>query len=148
MRQSERSEANVRALFNIFNGDCLDRFCRIANCRRANDAWDILQVTHEGMSSIKISKLKMLVTRFENIRMHENQTCSSFYSELSDIVNSSFNLGELIPNSKVVRKILRILLEKFKPKVTAIDESKDIDSMRVDELVGSIQTYEMTLPSS
>ena len=51
-----------------------------------------------------------------------------------------------ILDSKVVRKILRYLTERFIPKVTAIEESKEIDSMRVDELVGSIQTYEMTLP--
>ena len=43
---------------------------------------------------------------------------------------------------------MRSLLEKFRPKVTTIQESKNIDSMRVDELVGSIQTYELTLPSS
>ena len=90
----------------------------------------------------------MLATKVENIRMHENKNFSSFYFELSDIVNSSFNLGELISDLKVVRKILRSLLEIFKPKVTAIKESKDIDSMRVDEFVGSIQTYEMALPSS
>ena len=87
----------------------------------------------------------MLATKFENIRLHENQTFSSFYSKLSDIVNSSFNLGEPIPNSKVVRKILRSLQERFKLKVTTTEESKDIDSMRVDELIGFIQTYEMTL---
>ena len=80
--------------------------------------------------------------------MHENHTFSSFYFELSDIVNSSFNHGEPIPNSKVVRKILRSLPERFRPKVTTTEESKNIDSMRVDELVRSIQIYEMTLPSS
>ena len=90
----------------------------------------------------------MLATKFENIRMHENKIFSSFYYELSDIVNSSFNLGEPIPDSKVVTKILRYLIERFKPKVIAIEESKDTDSMRVDELVGSIQTYEMMLPNS
>ena len=69
------------------------------------------------------------MTRFENIRTHKNQNFSSFYFELSDIVNSSFKLRELIPNSKVVRKILRSFPEKFRPKETAIGESKDIDSM-------------------
>ena len=120
----------------------------IANCKHAKEAWDILQVTHEGMSSIKISKLQMLATKFENIRMHENQTFSSFCFELYDIVNSSFNLKEPILDSKVVRTILRSLLESFRPKVTTIEESKDIDSMRIDELVGSIQTYKMTLSNS
>ena len=67
---------------------------------------------------------------------------------LSDIVNSSFNLREPILDSKVVRKILRSLPKRFRPKVTTIEESKNIDSIGVDELVGSIETYEMTLPSS
>ena len=88
----------------------------------------------------------MLTSKFETIRMNEDQYFSSLYSELSDIVNSSFNLGEPIPDSKVVRKVLRSLPERFRPKVTAIEENKNIDSLRVDELVGSIQTYEMTLP--
>ena len=82
----------------------------------------------------------MLATRFENIKMHENQTFSFFYYKLIDIINSSFNLGKPSLDSKVVRVILRYLQERFKPKVTAIEESKDINSMRVDELVGSIQT--------
>ena len=70
--------------------------------------------------------------------MNENHNFSFFYSELSDIVNSSFNLGESITDSKVIRKILRALPERFRPKVTTIEENKDIDSLRVDELVGSI----------
>ena len=134
---NEVNEANTRALFNIFNGACPDEFHRIANCMHAKEAWYILQVTREGMSTIKISKLQMLTTKFENIRMHENQNFSFFYFELSDIVNSSVNL-EPILDSKIVRKILRSLPERLRPKVTTIEDSNDIDSMRVDELVSSI----------
>ena len=90
----------------------------------------------------------MLATKFENIKMHENKTFSSFYYELSDIVNYLFNLGKPIPDAKVVRKILRYIPKRFRPKVTTIKETKNIDFMRVDELVGFIQTYEMILPSS
>ena len=145
---NESSEANARALFSIFNGIGLDEFRRIANWKHVKEACDILQVTHEGTFTIKISKLQMLATTFKNIRMHENQTFSFFDFELSDIVNYSFNLGETIPDSKIVRKILRSLPKRFSTKAIVIEESKDINSMRVDELVGSIQTYEITLPSS
>ena len=94
--------------------------------------------SHSWTFAIKISRLQILATKFENIRMHENQTFSSFYFELSDIVNSSFNLEEPILDSKVVRKISRSLPKIFRPKVTAIEERIYINSMRVDELVGSI----------
>jgi hypothetical protein len=44
-----------------------------------------------------------------------------------------------------VRKILRSLPKRFAMKVTAIEESQDIFNMRVDELIGSLQTFEMGL---
>ena len=37
--------------------------------------------------------------------------------------------------------------ESFYAKVTAIEESKDLDDIKVQELIGSIQTYELSLPS-
>ena len=74
--------------------------------------------------------------------MEDNENFDQFYFKLSDIVNSSFNLGEQISSSKIVQKILRSLPERFQAKVTAIEESRDVDSMRVEDLVGSLQTFE------
>ena len=70
--------------------------------------------------------------------MEENETFDEFYAKLSDIVNSSFNLGEKIPENSIVYKILRSLPERFHAKVTAIKESQDIDSMKVEQLVGNL----------
>ena len=64
---------------------------------------------------------------------------------LKDIMNSTFNLGETISESKIVRKVLRFLLERFHVKITAIEESKDIDKIPLTELVGNLQTYELGL---
>ena len=60
-------------------------------------------------------------------------------------MNLAFNLGEVYDQSKIVRKILRSLTKDFRPKVTAIIESKDVDTIPVDELVGSLQSYESNL---
>ena len=60
-------------------------------------------------------------------------------------MNSAFNLGETIPESKIVRKVLRFLLERFHAKITAIEESKDIDKIPLTKLVGNLQTYELGL---
>ena len=67
------------------------------------------------------------------------------YTKLKDIVNLAFNLGETIPEPKIVRKVLRSLLERFHTKITAIEESKDIDKISLTELVGNLQTYELGL---
>lgn len=87
----------------------------------------------------------MLTSRFEEIRMKDDESFDEFYAKLNDIVNSSFNLGEKIPQSKIVRKVLRSLRERFRPKVTAIEESKDLDVVNVEELIRSLQTYELTV---
>ena len=77
--------------------------------------------------------------------MEKDDSFDEFYAKLKDIVNSVFNLGETIPKPKVVRKVLTSLLERFHAKITAIEESKDIDSIPLTVLVGNLQTYELGL---
>ena len=56
--------------------------------------------------------------------MPDDKYFDKFYAKLNDIVNSAYNLGEIYDQPKIVRKILRSLTEVFRPKVTAITESK------------------------
>ena len=77
--------------------------------------------------------------------MEEDGTFNEFYAKLKDIVNLAFNLGDHIPEPKIVRKVLRSLLERFHAKITTIEESKDIDTIPLTELIGNLQTYELGL---
>ena len=80
--------------------------------------------------------------------MSDDESFDEFYANLNDIVNSTFNLGEVYDQPKIVRKIFRSLTENFIPKVITIIESKGVDSIHVNELVGSLQSYEPNLPKS
>ena len=75
--------------------------------------------------------------------MQESETISKFNSKLCDITNKAFALGEKISEEKLVRKALRSLSKRFSYKVTAIEEAKDIQAMKLDELMGSLRTFEM-----
>ena len=55
---------------------------------------------------------------FEEIKMERDESFDEFYAKLKDIVNSAFNIGETIPESKIVRNVLRSLPEKFDAKIT------------------------------
>ena len=77
--------------------------------------------------------------------MEEDESFDEFYAKLKDIVNSTFNLEETIPEPKIVRKVLKSLLKRFHAKIMAIEESKDIDKIPLTELVGNLQTYELGL---
>jgi hypothetical protein len=65
---------------------------------------------------------------------------------MSDLRNSMVSLGKTVSDLKLIRKFLRSLPEYFRIKVTTIEESKDLEEMKIEELVGSFQTYELSLP--
>ena len=80
--------------------------------------------------------------------MSNDEYFDEFYAKLNDIVNSAYNLGEIYDQPKILRKILRSLTVDFRPKVTAITESKDVDFIPIDKLVGSLQFYKLDLPKT
>ena len=129
---------NSRALNVLFSAVTNEEFKKISSTETTKEAWTILQTTYEGTKTVKDSKLQRLTTSFKEIKMEEDESFDEFYAKLKDIVNSAFNLGETILEHKIVRKVLRSLPERFHAKITAIEESKDIDQILLTELVGNL----------
>ncbi|PNX74790.1 gag-protease polyprotein [Trifolium pratense] len=140
--EDELALANSRAINAIYN--CIDKhiFKLIKKCALAKEAWTVLENVHEGNSKVKMSRLQLLTTKFENLRMKGDGSIQEFHMTILDFDNQFDALGEKIPEEKLVRKMLRSLPKKFDMKVTAIEEAKDISEIKLDELVGSLQTYE------
>ena len=75
-----------------------------------------METTYEGTKKVKDAKLQMLTTRFEDLRMSEDESFVSFYSKLNEVVIGKFNLGEKTEDSKIVRKIIRSLPKSFRQR--------------------------------
>ena len=136
---------NSKALNDLFCRVTNEEFKKISSTKVAKEVWTILETTYEGTKAVKTVKLQRLTSSFEEIRMEEDETFDEFYAKLKDIVNSAFNVGVSIAKSKIVRKILRSLPERFHAKVTVIEEVKDIDQIPITKLVENLQTSEMGL---
>lgn len=136
--------SNYKVLNVIFCAVSPTEFRRICNLIVVKNAWELLQVNHERTRIIKKSKLQMLPSRFEELRMEDDEQFIDFYTKLQDIVHGKAGLGKPIEPADVIRKILRSLPKRFRTKVTTIEESKDIDTIVIEELDGSLQTFEMT----
>ncbi|XP_012850949.1 PREDICTED: uncharacterized protein LOC105970659 [Erythranthe guttata] len=134
---------NSRALNAIFSAVDDNQFKLIASCESAKRAWEILQVTYEGTSTVRTSKLQMLATKFENLKMEENETITDFHAKLCDISNESYALGEPYSESKLVRKAMRSLPERFAYRIAAIEEVRDVDTLKLDELMGKLLAQEL-----
>ena len=113
----------------MFSAVTNEEFKKISSIENTKEAWTILQTTYETTKAVKDSKLYRLTTSFKKIKMEEDESLDEFYAKLKDIMNSAFNFRETIPKSKIVRKVLRSLPERFHAKITAIEESKDIDKI-------------------
>ena len=70
----------------------------IQNCTTAKQAWDLLQNHCEGDNSVKQTKLRMLWSQFENLRMTEDETIDSYFDKLLTITNEVQRLWEAISN--------------------------------------------------
>lgn len=146
--QMKAHTANYKPLNAIFCAVNQNKFKRICSLTSAKETWELSKVTHEGTNVVKKSKFQMLTTKFKELKMEEDEKFINFYTRLQDLVNSKAGLRDPLKSEAIVRKILRLLLERFKSKVTAIEDIKDINTLIVEELVGSLRTSKMTLKTS
>ncbi|XP_073019134.1 uncharacterized protein [Primulina eburnea] len=141
----QTSNFNSKALNAIFTSVDINMFCLITNCISAKEAWDILQKQREGSESVRRTKLRMLTSKFESLRMEENETIMEYDRRLREIANEAFNLSDSMSNERLVSKVLRSLPERFNIKICAIDESKDTSKLNLEDLISSLRTFEMNL---
>jgi hypothetical protein len=112
--------SNGQALNDLCQTLLLFEFSRISHCEIAQEAWAILKTTYEGTKVIKSGKLQMLVSQFEGIKMQEDEPFNEFCTKISDLRNFMVSLAKKISDAKLIKKILRSLLECFRIKVTIV----------------------------
>ncbi|KAH0773391.1 hypothetical protein KY290_010528 [Solanum tuberosum] len=116
-------------------------FEKVADATTSKEAWEILQNSLQRVDKVEKIKLQTLRVDFEALKMKEYESISNFYSRLMVVVNKLKRYGEKVDNVCVVEKILRSLTPKFDYVVCAFEESKDLDSMTVEQLKSSLQAH-------
>jgi hypothetical protein len=77
--------------------------------------------------------------------MNEDETDSKYFLRVEELLNALKGLGEKFEESLLVQKILRSFLDKFNPKVSAIEELNDLKTLSIDKLLGTLTAYEMII---
>ncbi|CAM8999248.1 unnamed protein product [Rhodiola kirilowii] len=143
--QKSAEAANSKAMNVIFSGVDGKNLKMISTCEIVKEAWDVLQMAHEGTTKVKISRMEMVTSKFENLRLQEDETIADFNTRVLDISNESFAVGEPISEETLVRKVLRSLPKRYAMKALAVKEAHDVRTMQLDELMGSLQSHEMEM---
>ena len=77
--------------------------------------------------------------------MKDNKTIVEMITKFTNIVNSLEALGKTYKELEKVMKILRSLPSKWDAKVIAIQEAKHLTKLPLEELIGSLMTYDINL---
>ena len=87
-------------------------------------------------------RLQTLRRELEAMKMKDSKDVSSYITCVQKVVNQLKRNGETLTNARVVEKILRSLTNDFENVVCAIEESRNLEEMTIDDLLGSLEAHE------
>ncbi|GKE97210.1 hypothetical protein Tco_1582065, partial [Tanacetum coccineum] len=97
---------------------------------------------------VKDNKIDLLVQQYEQFTISEEESIDNGFARFNTIITSLKALDEGFSSKNYVRKFLRVLHPKWHTKVMDIEESKDLTSLSLDELIGILKVYEAKKESS
>ena len=130
------------ALYMLFRAVDESGFEKIARATTSKEAWDTLEKVFKGTDRVKQVHLQTLRGELESMKMKESENVSDYITRVQMVANQLNRNGEMLPETRVVEKILRSLTENFENVVCAIEESKDLAKFTIDELAGSLEAHE------
>ncbi|GJT35264.1 zf-CCHC domain-containing protein [Tanacetum coccineum] len=140
-----RLAKNNEAKIVIYNALPRKEYERIFMCNTVKEIWKTLLITHQGNSQVKDNKIDLLVQQYEQFIISEDESIDSAFARFNTIITSLKALDDGYSSNNYVRKFLRALHPKWRAKVTEIEESKDLTSLSLDELIGNLKVHEMII---
>ncbi|GKC74020.1 hypothetical protein Tco_1119903 [Tanacetum coccineum] len=136
---------NEEAKMTIYNVLPHKEYERVFMCKTAKEVWHTLIITHQGNSQFKIFNIDLLTQEYKKLLISNEETSDSGFTRFNAIVTSLKYLNPDYSSKNHVRNFLHALPLKWRAKVTAIEESKDLATLPRDELIGNLKVYKMVL---
>ncbi|GJY57995.1 zf-CCHC domain-containing protein [Tanacetum coccineum] len=136
---------NNEAKTVIYNAFPRKEYERIFMCNTAKEIWKTLLITHQDNSQVKDNNINFLVQQYEQFVISEDESIDSVFARFNTIITSLKALEEGYFSKNYIRKFLRVLQSKWRAKVTEIEESKELTSLSLDELIENLKVHEMII---
>ncbi|GKB84438.1 hypothetical protein Tco_0956710 [Tanacetum coccineum] len=89
------------------------------------------------------NKIDLLVQQYEQFTIPKEESIDNAFTRFNTIITTLKALDEGFSSKNYVRKFLRALHPKWRAKVTAIEESKDLTSLSLDVAIATLKVYEI-----
>ncbi|XP_024984146.1 uncharacterized protein LOC112520048 [Cynara cardunculus var. scolymus] len=142
---NEYKKKDKKAMFLIYQTVDENIFEMISACETAKDAWEMRFKAYRGEEKVKTVRLQTLRCEFDSLKMKDTESVEEFYTRVIVLLNQMRLNGESISDRRVVEKILRSLTRKFEYVVVAIEESKDLSTLSLETLLGTLQSHELRM---
>ncbi|XP_019415157.1 PREDICTED: uncharacterized protein LOC109326544 [Lupinus angustifolius] len=141
----ENKKKDCKAMFLLHQ--CVDEahFEKISGAENSKEAWLILEACNHGAEQLKKVRLQTLRRQYELMHMESNERVAQFFNKVITHTNAMKACKEKISDQSIIKKILRTLTPRFDHIVVAIEESKKIEEMKVQDLQGSLEAHEQRL---
>nr|GEU54818.1 copia protein [Tanacetum cinerariifolium] len=133
---------NNEAKMVIYNALPRKEYERIFMCQTAKEIWDTLLITHQGNNQVKANKIDLFVQQYEQFMISKEESLDNAFAKFDTIITSLKALDEGFSSKNCVRKFLRALHLKWRTKFTVIEESKNLTTLPLDEVIGNLKVYE------
>jgi hypothetical protein len=131
-----------RALVAILRGVPPEMRVGLAVKKSAKEAWDSVKKMRDGDDRVKAANVQQLMKEFELLSFRDGETVADFAVRVDRLTARLGDHGEVLDDSRVVRKVLRVVPRRLKQVVVSIEIHGDLDAMTLDELVGQLQVAE------
>ncbi|GKA07775.1 hypothetical protein Tco_0686999 [Tanacetum coccineum] len=138
-RHKKMISKNDKAKMVLYNALPKKEYERIFMSNTTKDVWNSLIINHQGYKQVKDNKIDLFVQKYEEFVIFNDETIDCAFARFNTIITSLKALDESFLSRNHVRKFLRALPTKWHPKVTAIEESKDLSTLPLDELIGNLK---------
>ncbi|GJU68361.1 reverse transcriptase domain-containing protein [Tanacetum coccineum] len=99
----------------------------------------------EFYNQVKDNKINLLVQQYEQFFISEDESIDSAFARFNTIITSLKAVDEGYSSKNYVRKFLRALHPKWRENITAIEESKDLTSLLLNEHIKNLNVHEMII---
>jgi len=104
-----------------------DEYTKIMDRSTAKAMYDSLCATYDGNKQVQNAKARLLVQQYELFSMKPDEDIETMFSRFQTLVSNLRVLKKSYTTSDHVWKILNSLTDKWRPKVTTIEEAKDLE---------------------
>lgn len=140
---NKHEEKNNMAIALLFQSIPEALTLQVGDLETAKSVWDAIKARHVGAERVREARLQTLMAEFDRLKMKETDTIDDFVGKLSEISSKSAPLGEIIEETKLVKKFLKTLPRKrYIHIVASLEQVLDLNTTSFEDIVGRLKAYE------